>query len=291
MKIKEITRQCYDKDDKIVTIHDEMKRLHDAFGIDWTKPYTEIEHHGKFTVNSLLKEMESYCYLPKDCLILALVQGQEHWDADEWRVVRITNGDFEINMPYCVDDFYRKGDFNEARKKTDCEAIFFAQSNEYLTATQFRRNSWGGGYWHETKQRDTYGRFKTADGLPWYNATLDKSGYCLNQYQSDLNDRLKIYKTEKAKAEYLKTDNTEKIATLERLVTSYKEKLSSAILSVSTPEGVQELDNLLGWGGLYSIINKLDTFKEKTQNKSYESIEQSNNDYDYVAKKCYAYLG
>ena len=283
MKIKDIeTRYTNHK-------HQEMKNLHDAFGIDWTKPYTEIEHNDKFTIKSLLKELAEYGNTPKDSLILAIVRGCESWDNDEWRVVRIFDDEYNIDLPYCIDHFYRKGDFEYARKQVTCEAIFFAQKKEYITPSNFSHNTWG-GYQRRDKAIDIYGRLKDTTHVGYYEPKFDKSGYLLNAYRKDLQKRFHVYKANKDCTEYLKTNNTDKITILERLIEDYKEKLSKDILSIDTIEDLKGIEDLQQWGRFYNILHTFADFKKKTLDRSYNSIKASDDDFDYVSKKCYAYL-
>lgn len=272
-----------------------MKALHEALGIDWEAPYCEIEHNGKFTVRSMTKELAAHGYTPEDSMLLALVRGCNSWDSDEWHVVRIYNNSYDVDMPYCIDHYFRKYDFEDARKEEDCHAIFFAQKKEYLTTARFSRHTYG-GYSRRDKEVDYHGRFKNVESVPIYGYghrehTLDSSGYCLDVYREDLNERVDRYKKEKAKAAYLKTDNSDKIVTLARLIEEYKKKLSSEILTAKTLEEIRKLDSLMGWGGLYDIVSDFQMFTKKTNEQSFNSIDESNNVYDRVAKKCYSYLG
>lgn len=270
-----------------------MKSLHEVFGIDWEKPYCEIEHDGKFTVRSMTKEIADQGHTPDDSILLALVKGVDGWDSDEWHVVRIYAEHYDINMPFCVDRYYRKSDFEDARKKNDCTAIFFAQKTKYLTGAKWEHRSWEGYSYHGEEEKDYHKRFKSARDVPrgYHQNTLDHSGYWLDVYREELNSRVAKYKAEKAKSEYLKTDNSDKISTLARLIDEYKKKLSKAILETTTAEEIRELENLMGYHGLCDIVETFETFRDNTLNKSYGSIRQSNRDYDHVAKKCYEYLG
>lgn len=283
MKIKDIENRYNKK-------HCMMKDLHDAFGIDWTKPYVEIEHNGKFTIHSFEKDLENIGFTNKDSILLAIVKGHELWDKDYWYVIKVCNCDFTINLPYILDTYCRKCDFNDARKKETCMAIFFAQKKEYLTNHSYVHCTYG-GYEYKNKPIDICSRFTNPRETKIYNAVLDKSGYCLTHYRNDLNQKVAVYKADKAKREYLKTDNTDKIKTLERLIETYKKKLADDVLSISTTDDVRQIDGLLSWGGLYDIIHTFGIFKEKTLDKTYDSIAQSDKDYDCVAKKCYAYIG
>lgn len=288
MRIKEITKRCYAGYNKETyeTIynytHVMMQNLHKALGIDWLSPYIEIEHKGKFTINSLNKELAAHGYTPDNSLVLVLMQGPEYWNSDEWLVTRIYENDFDVAMPYILDNFCRKYDFNDARKKDSCHAIFFAQKKEYLTPCDLSK----------IKKPDYHGRFKDlSDIYNLYRPTLDHSGYIVSFYRDELRERAEKYKAEKAKNAYLQTDNKDKITVLERLIDEYKKKVSEEVLTISTAEDALKMSRLLDFSGLYDIIRTFNTFKDKTINKTYTSIKASDNDYDAVAKKCYEYLG
>lgn len=301
MKIKDIAERVYEdgwKDGK----HLMMKKMHCAFGVDWTKPYAEIEHHGKFTVNSLKKELASQGYTPDDSLILAIVQGTNSWDSGEYNVVRIRSTSFEIEVPRILDSYFRKYDFDNARKNPDCNCIFFAQKKCDLSCSSYRYeySTWSGGYYRKIENKsDPHERVNlklctNSDGIVYadnyVNPDIDKSGYILNAFRNDLNGRVKAYKAEKERNMYLSTDNSDKVLTLERLINEYKERLSKEILNADTLSKVDELRDRVSWSGLYGIMQTFETFKKKTNEKSYKSITESNKDYDFVAKKCYNYI-
>lgn len=300
MRIKEIIKKNYagynEKTDETIYnyTHVMMQNLHKTMGVDWLSPYIEIEHNGKFTIKSLNKELAAHGYTPDNSLILVLMQGPEFWNSDEWLVTRIYDNDFDVSMPYILASFCRKYDFNDARKKDTCNAIFFAQKKEYLTPCEWRKNSWG-GYFHDLskiKKPDYHGRFKDVSNIyNLYRPTLDHSGYIVSFYRDELQERVEKYKAEKAKNAYLQTDNKDKITVLERLIDEYKKKVSEEVLTISTAEDALKMSRLLDFSGLYDIIRTFNTFKDKTINKTYASIKASNNDYDAVAKKCYEYLG
>ena len=271
-----------------------MKTLHEAYGIDFMSPYCEIEHNGKFTINSLINELKEHGYSPADSLVLALVKGCNGWDSDEMNVVEITCvSDIIIAVPNCLSRYCRKYDFNDARKRSDCQAIFFAQKYKYLKGAVYSYHHYSKCYYRDVFEVDYHKRFNDENDVPrgrFYDREIDKSGYCIDVYRSDLHSRVEKYKAEKAKNAYLQTDNADKVAILERLISEYKAKLSRALLNASTSDDVREIDRLMGWGGLSDIISTYETFKKKTEERSYSSIDASNADYDYVAKKCYAYL-
>lgn len=271
-----------------------MKGLHSAYGLDFEAPYCGIEHNGKFTTRMLINEMKQHGFTPDDSIILVLVQGWHNWDKDDFYVVRIYENDFDIASPYCVDHYSRKYDFNDARKRNECHAILLGQKKEDLKSADFFRDRWG--YSRKGKDVDYYGRFKSEKDVPHggfgrYNHEIDKSGYCLDVYHCDLYERAEKYKAEKAQKAYLETDNSGQVDTLERLIDEYKNKLSKAVLNASSSDEMRAISRLMGWGGLPDIMETFETFKQKTKDKSYNSISASNVDYDYVAKKCYAYLG
>lgn len=289
MKIKEIKNGYGNKKNA-------MKNLHDAFGIDWNKPYTEIYHKGRFTVNSLKKELAEHGNSVDDSLVLAMGHNTDAY-SDTFSTVIITKKGFENEVPPCLHGYWKKGAFNDARKQDSCEAIFFAQKKEYLTASAYKKASWVyGGYDLVEKKASPYGRFKdicsARSACQFYDVVLDNSGYCVTQYQHDLHHRFKAYKDEKNKAEYLKTDNTDKIVLLESLIEEFKVKLSKAFLDVKTAEEVYTLSRYVdSWDiGLAGIMSDYQNFRKMTLEKSFGSIEESNRCYDSCAKRLHSYL-
>ena len=86
------------------------------------------------------------------------------------------------------------------------------------------------------------------------------------------------------------TDNTDKVATLERLIEKYKAKLSEQLLAIKTVNDVYEVDRLIGWNGLHTIIEDFTTFKEHTETKAFPSIKASDALYDRINKLIYNYI-
>lgn len=270
-----------------------MGALHEGYGFDFMDDYRLYKIEGRFTAKSLTPYahagevavimMRGNTWSNTTCMYLVGYRAEY----EEFNIY-VNTGDY----PNPFRTFYYNSDFEDFRKYEHKTSWLLIQKR------------------HEkhTPDVDEYGRFKVVydddeiesiypygfDGRVTkygkYYIEYDKSGYPVELYRARLQEKAKEIREKKAQEEYLKTDNSDKIATLERLLGNYKEKLAKQVTAVKTVDDVYELDKHLGYMGLRDIIDDFATFKRNTEEKSFPSIDASNALYDRIAKRIYEYI-
>ena len=303
-----------------------MKTLHNTFRYDFNQPYGFYHIDGRFTI----KHLEPYIPDNADTIILIRVKPNEHiydiWQSGHLNVVRYNpyaNGGYQIERCLPVgayasesfDNFCRKGDFDTMRKSNltdawlltqecvnmhyskNCYEIGFDPADRFkvtisrntgkLTEDTFVRYCSFIPYGYNGKYSDPY-------DFDYYNTTIseyiDKSGYIIRNKRAELMRKVRAQKAQKAKEEYLKTDNSDKVTTLERLIDRYKAKLSEQLLAISDYDECYNIERQVGWRGLRSVYEDFDEFKKNTEKKLFNSIAESDALYDRINKRIYEYL-
>ena len=293
--------KCYYIDGKFT-----MKKL---------EPYAEVFHNGETVVLIRVKPDKRddaigiYGYTKKYLMLV--------------RFNPYKGGGFDIENTTPVgawsrdafDNFYAKGDFECMRKSDitdawlltqsykvrtkpigDCTTVKFDPTDRFKIVNRYDGNVSPDNYlWHCDFIPYGYkGHTSTPTNASLYRTTIgeyiDKSGYIFYGKQDEYKRKLAEIRAQKAKDAYLKTDNTDKVNTLARLVERYKTKLSEQLLAVKTLDDVNAVDRLIGWSGLYSIIDDYLTFKKNTENKAFASIKESDALYDRINKRIYEYI-
>ena len=277
-----------------------MQTLHEGYGFDFMDDYKIYRIDGKYTANSL----KSYTTYTDTAVIL--MYGEYSWDNDNLYLVEYLNylstPSFNIDnvkkgYHYVYTSFYRKSDFEEIRKDPNTSAWLLVQglhANKNPRVPKFtdceRFKFKLGEYGEKCYIPYGYNGLECTDTFSYRNGTLDKSGYPVDLYRDRLAKKVEELRAQKAKEEYLKTDNSDKVATLERLIGEYKAKLAEKLIAVETPADVWDVDRLLGWNGLHSIIEDFVEFKQNTEEKSFNSIKASDALYDRIAKNIYSFI-
>ena len=266
-----------------------LQALHENFGYDFEGDYKIYHITGRFTAKSLNKYAENDYftvlthgnYLNHNILYAVGCDG-EKFD------IHITSNYSRLES---YDWYYTKMDFDEERKNP--------YSDAYMVTQRDRK------YGYKNPRFDNCERFKLQkehapipygfNGRPChdrylYHAPFDKSGYPVDLYRERLQDKADKIREEKEKAEYLKTDNSDKVATLERLINAYKAKLAEQLIAIKTVDDVYAVDRLLGFSGLHSIIEDFIDFKRNTEEKSFNSIKASDALYDRIASRIYKFI-
>ena len=282
------------------------KTLHECLGVDFEKPFDLIEFDEDFTVNKLRKAAAAKGYEASDSLILALID-DPFWET-RFQAVRIYNGNYDID-PFDggvsgVDHFVTKSDFEEKRKRGRLNGGYIlCQKKEYLLPVKDRYNRW---HKYEPTITDRYKfiRFRyqqyvelmrtdnngeifeltiyngiNADN---YNEYFDKSGYYLDGVHDDLKRRLKNYKADKKKSEYLAVDFSAKIDALKQLIDAKHTVLAFEFSQAKTAEQINKIRDRLGYHGLWGAMVDYERMVEMTNNKDYSSIESFESHYHAI---------
>lgn len=220
---------------------------------------------------------------------------RDKYDLPRWR-------DFGYCEPF--DKFYRKGDFENVRK-SGAPVYVIAQEPAYFRAKQ------------EAKALDPARRYRVESATWDYNYTVnavpldskglpvkyrqpahrpheepapadcfDKSGYLVFDRRENLRRRAQALREERAKAAYLASGKQqEQIEELCGLIAIRQMELVDALTVANTSQEFMAVAKAIGeysWHSFSSIVSNYETFCEKTRNKSYPSIEDSDRAYNKI---------
>lgn len=295
--------------------------LHNAFGIDFYKPFNMYYLKGNYTINKI------YNIIHNDTktetlggTIILLTKNPDSYNKD-LHIVTIKNGNINIEHKVYkhtgnikkrvnIDYYFRKSDFETTRKNNTTETFIIYQQKEYRTEQKEnkinyneryktidkcsckmgdgRGNTWLYRLFLKSLENNTpefeyeidYYNFKTNN----INEIIDKSGYLLCQHRADLKRKAQTLKAERQKAEYNKTDNTEKIKELETIIKETKNDIIKCLSESNNHKTTSKIGRLIYFDFSY-IEQDFEIFKDKTINKKFESIEKSDNCFNSIKNK------
>lgn len=282
--------------------------LHDYYGFDFQKPYRLIKFTGRFTINQIRKAAGEAGYNTTNAKIMVMVNDPTTWRNDRFQIVQLTATGYDIDIysgyDSGLDKFYTKGDFENTRKKEEVSGYILAQEKFYLlpTMTVKRWNDRGHNFtakdrykfkefWYSQTAKlmrtDNNGEiveYKVYDGINEKNLSdyLDPSGYLVQENREELKQRLKEFKAERRKNEYLSQDYTAKIAALADLIDAKKDILVGEFQKATTADAIDKFRDKLGWRGFYSVLNGYENMVKKNDERSYSSIESFEHDYNNI---------
>ena len=290
------------------------KGLHDRLGIDFQKPFRMVRFTGKFTINQMRKEAEAAGFFPRSAAdngAIVLLLHDHPYFSHEMYVTEITPSGFDIE-PYDgwasgLSQMHTKGSFEEKRKAGAFSGYLFMQLNKYRTDVKPARRWNDDKYTPTTKDRYKFVEFRyqqTAilmrtdnngekfdyrvyDGINEQNLHeyIDKSGYLVADARKELMRRLDAYKRENAKKAYLAQDYTERVKAIRALVNAKKRLVADKLTNAATSKEIDEIWDAIGWHGLYSAYDDLERMEKHTREKSYDSIEQFERDYNRIVER------
>ena len=231
------------------------------------------------------------------------------------------NIEHEYRFPYRsnyksgLDTFYKKGLFDETRKSADAETVVFIQNRKYIKVPQKKENDYskrfhleGFNYLHTSegkyiknvtvKETDSNGRVFTREligqifytGYKGYYKTIeeviDKSGYFVDERRHDLKRRAAALKAERDKEKYRAVNNSVQIEELNKLIQKRKLEIIEELKQAETSLELRNVEKQLAYfRGFSGIVADFETFKEKTENKQYSSIEASDRIYNNIKER------
>lgn len=206
-----------------------LQGLHAIANMDFQQPFTIIERTGKFTYNSIMKELEKPDI--DETNIFILYKSDKTWNYGKHYIARLTNGKFESDRGTIkgyeaasgwrwFDTMIGKADFEECRKSENGHYFIIAQEKQF-------ENRRGTSYYMQERfrERTECGRRYVIpyyrNGDYFYNnvlaecdrRTFDKSGYC--QQVNNYAQRVRALKAQRSEAAAAVWDNTEKCAEVE----------------------------------------------------------------------------
>ena len=316
-----------------------LQALNKAYRLDYNKPINYFTFEGSFTTAALFKAITAAGIKTTGAFIGVLMPDYYYRNENRYKLAVIDQyGDimntttatgysgshyelFNNKRHYntyidCmkIDRFYRKGDFNEARKAGDTLGLTYiviVQDLEHMTP--YHDN------YTERRNTNTYSRYKlqevrkgrnynssedyitaldlideagiTRSYVPFYYGNnrptdtaelIDKSGYLVQPVRDNLITRAEKVKEERAKAAYLETDNTARIKALREQAAALKEIAANKCKLATTAAELKKVKDILyNWS--YSLIDIYERIEHmEARIKDYRSIEDFNESADYI---------
>lgn len=286
--------------------------LHYIKGFDFEKPFDIISGDGNFTMNSIKKQCKEQNIDTTDTTaILLMLKKQDYLENRQFYVVDVKSF---IRFVICkgsaykfnLSDFYNIGNFEATRKYNTDKYYVIIQKKEYLTKActekkvdYSERLEAVGKYvkWSDSNGKIrgfSSGDFKQGNKTFYINEhfkitienPLDKSGYWIPLFKSELEQKLKAYKTEKRLNEAKGYDCTQETAEIEHKIVILKEKLAQLILD----DEYTKVDNVMyKYARLCRSLKRHKDYITKGEYRSVSAIksniEDMNNDYNNIIEK------
>lgn len=267
-----------------------LQLCHEKHGMNFCKPYEIIEGYGNFTFNSVMKFIKQYA--ESNCEAVLFLENKNIYRADYQKLfyVEIENCGFESVdtmkgfFDYRgIDDFWRKSDFEKARKNSEAHWFIVMQKREYLTnrktyiadlnVDRVRYKGYGNGYtlmFDKRKKITYYAAFYGK--APSVNEVLDKSGYIRWENVREYKRKAKALKAERDKAKANVSDYTKETDNIGISITDIRKRISEAVLSGKSAMNISDIMRKLGW--LESDYRK---HCNKIKDKEFQSVEAIEN--------------
>lgn len=259
-----------------------LRALHAAMGYDFQKPMRIYRIEGKFTLAQITKVLGEDHSTKQNRIVLLVKPPYNPYNEyrNRLHLVRLKDActDFDVEIkgvPFAsnIETWYRKSDFNDARKSARYVWIFY-QSNEYLHYMKpneppqiYRR------YFGDLYDKHYY--------KPWTRIETDKSGYPVELKRNELKAGAKALRIEREKAKAAAEDFTERIETLKADAEAFRAEMISAL---SVP-GLFSFETSQAPYELYQILKNINRIETKTINKEWWSCADVNREINNTAER------
>jgi hypothetical protein len=289
-----------------------LQGLHYVKGYDFTKPFDVVSGNGSFTLNKIKKECATFGIELENVVATLLIKhGKNATFHRELHIVDIPDfTKFQIyesnkdvkSWKFNFDLYYGVGNF-EAHRKNMTETWFVViQNKDYLVKDHNEKSV---DYTGKLKATKPYTRWSNMNGTQGgfsqgyfkqdnavfhidskfgvtIDEPLDKSGYWIPYWKSELNQRLRAYKANKRKNEadsYMVTsDITKEVEEIKANVNVLKHTLADMILN----DQYKIVDKVM-WR-YRSVCDDLKSFEKKLAEKKYNSVSSIRYDIDFIKK-------
>lgn len=289
-----------------------LQGLHYVKGYDFTKPFDIVSGDGSFTLNKIKKECSALGIDIENTVATLLVKHNKSAlfhnelyvvDIPSFCKFRIYEHNRDVKTwKYNFDLYYGVGNFEEHRK-TKTETWFVViQKKEYLVQDH-KENSVD--YEERLKATKPYTRWRSQDGKKsgfsqgdfkqdntifsidskfgvTIDEPLDKSGYWIPYWRSELNYRLRAYKANKRKNEAdsyaITSDIAKEVEEIKANTNTLKHTLADMILK----DQYNVVDKIM-WK-YKRICDYLKSFEKKLADKKYNSVSSIRYDIDLIKK-------
>lgn len=289
-----------------------LQGLHYVKGYDFTKPFDVVSGDGNFTLNKIKKECFALGIDTENTVATLLVKHNKNaLFHRELYIVDIPNFyKFEIYdsnrdtkaYKFHFDLYYGVGDFEEHRKKKTETWFVVIQKKEYLVKDHNEKSV---DYTGKLKATKPYTRWSSQDGKKGgfsqgdfkqdntvyhidskfgvtIDEPLDKSGYWIPYWRSELNYRLRAYKANKRKNEAdsyaITSDITKEVEEIKANTNTLKHTLADMILN----DQYKVVDKVM-WR-YRNVCDYLKSFEKKLADKKYNSVSSIRYDIDLIKK-------
>lgn len=246
-------------------------QLHNAFGFDFEKPFAMVYHEGSFTIASARKLLG----VEFDDFIIIIRNPEDYCHGDRYMVVKASGGGFDLvegralgyynNYKQSLDDYFRKSDFNDDRKSTKAQAYFLYQAKEHRRPVK------------PTPRPSYYYRNN--------DIVFDKCGNNITERRNDLIRRAEALRRERKRAAYLETDDAGKVKELENRIAATKTAIIKELEAATTSEDYKKVgEKISGWHGLKWVVWHFGSYKKRTADKDYPSIDAATAAYSEIVK-------
>lgn len=287
-----------------------LKGLHELYGFDFESVFSISEHVGKFTLNSIKKELGVADF---DGMNVAVLIVDNTWgrNYDYFKAVKATNGGFVISHEktgmynYGLDDFYAKTYFEDLRKREGKIYYIVAQEKELSVKPSEKKadlcerfglvrvHRWSDGRGKHGLSQLTLSdkmhngkefSYKTANRLAGESALnyIDKSGYIAEIKREELKRKALKVKAEREKAKADKADYGAEIADFDKAMEEIKAELSKAALSISGYNSVYNFGDILQ--SMRWAYRGIEKFKARYNEHSFSSVEVANREIKSIAE-------
>lgn len=283
-----------------------LQIMHATMGFDFMKPYTAIKVEGKFTLNSVKKALQAAgADVDRKGITAIIVKNPNKYAFTPFAMVRafLISDDFAIDFEYDkyimshskIDYLNIKGDFTKWRKDAAALAYVFYQSAAHTVQPAADKTRSASVNFNDKnarfiflKKEYGYTHIKRTDASGEEVAIrtafiMDKSGYIMDSIRTDLTQRAKALRAQRAKDAYKQTDDGDKVKELEALVNSYREKLAQALAMARKWQTLRAISRALdSWNGLASVAESVERYKERSASHWYASIDDATKAYNTI---------
>ena len=283
-----------------------LRYLHDCFGFDFQKPVTIIKQDGKFTANyvSIYLSKVITPFFPEDYEIVLLIRHYNYCNQlDELHAVTCDGDRFTVDVPrgykYDIDTFYNKRFFEEVRKTRTAYYYIIAQKKIHLIdkpseyhdltvrykyiPTSYEKACDGNGntYYSRVHIKELH---KNVEPFEWdvryrrlktLSEIIDKSGYLTAEYRNKLMNRVKAYKSQKRKNEFLATDYSETVKALDGMFEKLKTEIANTVKNIKTYSQARLVERAVdnfAWG-----LSYFTTYRKRITENEYDSKQHAEN--------------
>ena len=319
MEHNEITRKLLSMNKRF------FRNLHEKHHFDFEGRIGFFRIDGKFTLNTVKKLVTGNGFSSyATCLVFTALKTEVKKGLWAFKPVKVNlnNTTFDLANESCCYNYWCKSDFDDIRKRNDIVSFVIVQdwkdtksraversvelnrkSREQIAEinaarwlSRFRvirvcRNSEEGWISSVTARNEIGKEVELYCDYGWnrdrhitdLNEIVDGSGYVMEYHHANLARRLKKYREMKANRAYAQTDNSDKVVMINALVSARKTILDAQFKNVKTSEEVYDFISKLY--DFRNVLEDVEYFSKHTAEKTYASIERSEQDYNRLLKK------